>query len=171
MSIDQNDSAITVFTAHTLEKILSEGGSGDWVLDPKRANKFKYLVCYRKPSWENRGDGTTERVPFLIGIIKSFADRSRGDERGQRRFFIELSSFAMITNGKPHHDSRRNPVAYSSLHELGVDIKGLTFKDISVAERPQVAASEQTLTISEAKRALAKTFGVKPEDVEITIRG
>jgi len=27
------------------------------------------------------------------------------------------------------------------------------------------------LTIAEAKKALAATFGVKPEDVEITIRG
>ena len=171
MSIDQNDSAITVFTAHTLNKILSEGGSGTWVLDPKRANKFKYLVCYRKPSWENRGDGTTERVPFLIGIIKSFADRSRGDERGQRRFFIELSTYAIITDGKPHHDSRRNPVAYSSLHELGLDIQTLTFKELSALEPRRPAAFEQPLTISEAKRALAKTFGVRPEDVEITIRG
>jgi hypothetical protein len=27
------------------------------------------------------------------------------------------------------------------------------------------------LTIAEAKKALATTFGIKPEDVEITIRG
>ena len=65
----------------------------------------------------------------------------------------------------------RNPVAYDTLKKLGIELRGLKFKPMP-APRPSGKPGQGALmTIAEAKKALAATFGVKPEDVEITIRG
>ena len=64
----------------------------------------------------------------------------------------------------------RNPVTYDTLKHLGIDLRGLKFKPIPLPQ-PATMGGERRMTIAEAKKALAVTFGVQPEDVEITIRG
>jgi len=95
---------------------------------------------------------------------------------------IAISEFARIE--RPDiWDHGRNPVRYTSLEELGIDLGTLRFEMMTQQSAPmQVNASLAALgthnvaegkifTIAEAKQALAATFGVKPEAVEITIRG
>ncbi len=73
----------------------------------------------------------------------------------------------------------RNPVRYVSIDDLGIDVKALSFqpmpteaKETKVAhDAAPAAASAKGMTIAEAKKALAVTFGVSPDAVEITIRG
>ncbi len=67
---------------------------------------------------------------------------------------------------------------YTSLSELRIDPAKAKFKSVpqgpaSPARAGRFAADAPVgmLTIAEAKKALAATFGVKPEAVEITIRG
>jgi hypothetical protein len=69
-------------------------------------------------------------------------------------------------------------VRYTSLEELGISLDGIEFQpapETGTASSPQPMklpeSSVPMLTIAEAKNALAATFGVKPEVVEITIRG
>jgi hypothetical protein len=68
-------------------------------------------------------------------------------------------------------------VRYTSLAEMGINLDDLTFQpmperdDPALAEALPVASRSAALTIGEAKRQLAMTFGVKPEAIEITIRG
>jgi hypothetical protein len=57
------------------------------------------------------------------------------------------------------------------LTDLGITLRGLEFRPIPSPQQPTAVAGERRMTIAEAKKALAATFGVKPEDVEITIRG
>jgi hypothetical protein len=64
-------------------------------------------------------------------------------------------------------------VSYKTLKELGIDLRGLKFKPMPT---PAPSArwgqtSNAPITIADAKRALAATFGVSPDDIEITIRG
>jgi hypothetical protein len=59
---------------------------------------------------------------------------------------------------------------------LGISLDGVEFQPMpSSNELQQQAAQPPTntgkLTIAEAKKALAEAFGVKPEAIEITIRG
>jgi hypothetical protein len=66
----------------------------------------------------------------------------------------------------------RNPVAYATLEELGIDARGLKFKPVPATATPSARSSRgKAMTIAEAKKALAASFGVSPEDVEIIIRG
>jgi hypothetical protein len=73
----------------------------------------------------------------------------------------------------------RNPVRYSSTDEVGIDFDKLDWKPMpdAQAEAPSAPPSRrgngevQPLTMIEAKKGLAVTFGVAPKAIEITIRG
>ncbi len=95
----------------------------------------------------------------------------------QGRWLITFSEYAEI-NVPDVWKGGRNPVSYTTLEELGVSLDGVKFKPMPSREKhpPQashnaVGASHVMLTIAEAKKGLAATFGVKPDAVEITIRG
>ena len=166
--------AIVVFTSETRQAILEKGGSGEWVLSPKNAARRHYLVCCRRERWENRAEGIAQKAAFLIGRIANLkkVDASEND-RGQSRYQIQLSEYAELNLpgiwGKGRAADLRNPVVYETLAQLGIELRGLKFKPMP--EPIGKPGERKPLTIAEAKKALAATFGVKPEDVEITIRG
>jgi hypothetical protein len=71
-------------------------------------------------------------------------------------------------------------VRYTSLDALGIDPRKLKWQPMPEGAERQApspaapmtsASSAGRLTIGDAKKALAATFGVKPEAIEITIRG
>ena len=161
-------SAIAVFTSKSLETLLAHGGSGPWVGAEQRVQQQEFLVCVRKerPGAESHGGA------FLVGKIS--AVRKHGfDRRGQQRWFFEISEFAI-----PSHRGRwewRNPVRYTTLEELGIELKKLKFKPAPPPTQsiptPDAAASVKPLTIAEAKAGLAAKFGVSTDAIDIHIKG
>jgi len=167
--------AIIVLTAARREEILANRGSGDWVLNPDKASQCRYLICCRKSRWDNRADGIPARSAFLIGTIKSLV-RAEGlpNARQQHRYRIEISDYALIDYADIWRPDWRNPVAYGSLAAFKIAPGALTpIESAPAGANPPVTnpAAAPKMTIAEAKRALAETFGVKPEDIEINIRG
>jgi hypothetical protein len=100
------------------------------------------------------------------------------EDVGEDRWLVEISGFARI-NYPDLWDHGRNPVRYTSLEELGIRLDGAEFQAMPAKSTGNEAVSRSEprppvpamLTIPEAKKALAATFGVEPEAVEITIRG
>jgi hypothetical protein len=166
--------AVVLFTSETVEKILSRGGTEGWVLSPKKAGTRKYVVCCRKPAWDNKKEGIAHRAAFLIGLISGLQKKPDSEnDRGQPRFLIELSEYATFERAEVWDKESRNPVSYKTLKELGIDLRGLKFKPMPVpaASAKSGSTSGAPMTIADAKKALAATFGISPDDVEITIRG
>ncbi len=168
--------SIVVFTEATSQDIIANRGSGEWILNPDRASQCKYLVVCRKTRWNNREDAAPNGAAFLVGVIKRLVPGAE-NQRGQRRYFIEISEFARISKDGVWKDWR-NPVRYEALKNLGIDARALKLEPVpgtsdkaAVGKQPPAAAATQGLTIAEAKKALAATFGVRPDDVEIHIRG
>ena len=71
-----------------------------------------------------------------------------------------------------------HPSTLTTLSQLGISLDDVEFQampPLPVREIRQLethsGAAGSNLTIAEAKKVLAATFGVKPEAVEITIRG
>jgi hypothetical protein len=161
--------AIAVFTSKSIETLLSHGGSGPWVGAEQRVHQQKYLVCVRKTKPGTEGHGGA----FLVGKIREV--RKLGfDRRGQQRWFFEISEFAVLDDDEGHWEWR-NPVRYTTLEELGIELKKLKFKPAPPATlSPPMAASGSNvkpLTIAEAKAGLAAKFGVSPEAIDIHIKG
>jgi hypothetical protein len=171
-----NQLAIVLFTSETVETILSRGGTDGWVLSPKRAGTRKYVVCCRKTAWNNKKEGIAHRAAFLIGLISGLQKKPDSEnDRGQPRFLIELSEYATFDfeRAEVWDKDSRNPVSYKTLGELGIDLRGLKFKPMPVpaASAKPGSTGVAPMTIADAKKALAATFGISPDDVEITIRG
>jgi hypothetical protein len=163
---------IVVLTSETVETILTNGGTGDWVLSSKKAGTCKYVVCCRKPAWNNKKEGILPRVAFLIGLISGLRKKPDSENaRNQPRFLIELSEYDTFERADVWKEGR-NPISYKTLKALGIDLRRLKFKPMPV---PASAKSEgpgsASMTIAEAKKALAESFRVSPDDVEIIIRG
>jgi hypothetical protein len=171
LAVPETDTILEL-TADRDGEILAKGGSGDWVLNDEKAARHRYLICCRKTRWDNRADGIPNHSAFLVGLIKAFGKGERPtNARAQYRYRIELSHYALIERPNVWNPTWRNPVGYSSLAELGIDPKSLKMKVVTAPAKPPSPASPGHLTIAQAKQALAASFGVDPEDVEIHIRG
>jgi hypothetical protein len=173
---------IVVFTAKSIKRILSEGGSAAWRLDRNHARRCPYVVCTRNAHAE-WGDGTEEhQSAFLIGKIRDVVPcrpTPENYESEKNRFLIQFSQYARID--VPHYwKGDRNPIKYTSLDDLGIDVDELKWEDLAELvdeseEAGEIAPTKKpatgALTMAEAKRGLALTFNVSAEAIEITIRG
>ena len=173
-----NQDTLVVFTARSPERVIREGGSQSWVLNPVNARQCRWLVCTQNrhnPDYEFSDATEPHGSAFLLGRIDTVM-RSREEGAGDR-WLIALKEYARIEIADLW-DHGRNPVRYASLRQLGIDPEKYEFQPMpqkleirSHSGQLSVATSSTILTIAEAKKELAARFGVRPEAVEITIRG
>ncbi|GBF17807.1 hypothetical protein Br6_05214 [Rhodococcus sp. Br-6] len=165
------EDTVVVFTGKSLDRILREGGSQAWVLDPVRAKKCQWLVCTQNAhNVADYADGTEPHgSAFLVGRISRISPST--DENSEGRWNIEFSEYARIDQADVWAGDR-NPVRYANFDALGISLEGVDFQ--RVEREPVVAAAppaeSAALTFEQAKAGLAKTLGVDPSAIEITIR-
>jgi len=176
-------SAVMVMTARGPERIVREGGSQAWVLNPANARKHEFLVTVQNQH-NGKWGGATEPhgTAFLIGRISEVVPTT--EEGSQGRYSIRISEYAKISI--PYGWKGRNPVRYTTLDELDIDPEQLQFQPMpTVVAEPEVVmeeypvestnapdahAKQRFLTIPEAKAGLAATLGVSIDKIEITIK-
>jgi hypothetical protein len=165
--------AVVVFTARTVEAIRAEGGTSAWRLHPDHARARTYAVCTRNTFAKWSKGPEPHRSAFLVGKI---SDVVQAPNRDKGRFLIEFSEYALVNVPDVWAKGDRNPVKYVDIEELGIDPAKLKWKPMPKSEGQTTPANEASpsadapLTIAEAKKRLAATFGVSTEAVEITIR-
>jgi hypothetical protein len=168
-------SAIAVFTADSRDEILEVGGSASWVVAEKQARRREYLVCIRNARDVDFHDHEPHGTAFLVGRISGLTPYGQ-DKKGMQRWIIEISEYAVV-NYPEAWGEWRNPVKYTTLEELGIELKVLKFKPVPARTKhlppPPMPDRSKTgaLTIAEAKAGLALQFGVSPESIDILIRG
>jgi hypothetical protein len=166
--------AVVVFTAKTKEMILAEGGTSAWRLHPEHAKARTYAVCTRNTFAKWSKGPEEHRSAFLVGKIRNVVPALHRDER---RYLIEFSEYAEVKVPKVWAKGDRNPVKYVDIEDLGIDPAKLKWKPMPTPQagtvppyEPSAPADATPLTIAEAKKRLAATFGVSVDAVEITIR-
>ena len=149
------NSALQTFTENSLDDICNRGGDYDWALNQDRAKKCKFLVCCSS-------QGSNRKSSFLVGKI-SGTEFTYAAENGKKRYLIQISEYASIDipNSWP---GNQNPVRYTSLEDLGIDLNSLKFEKISKPE-------STSFTIAQAKAGLAKNYGISEDNIEIIIKG
>ena len=150
------NAAIQTFTGNSLAEILDRGGDWQWSLNPNRARTQQYLVCCSSGGI-NRGSG------FLVGKIESVDLYTKPEQKP--RFIIRISEWAEI-NRPDLWKGLRNPVRYTNLKDLKIELSDLKFEKISKVK----PLPSDSLTIAEAKAGLAKHYEVSPDNIEITIK-
>lgn len=159
--------ALAIFTGKGEETTLRAGGCQSWVLDRGNARQCKYAVLFYNTHAEWSDGNYPHGSAFLVGRISDVVPSEENSERW-RVVFSEYAKAPSIDAWR-----WRNPIKYTTLEELGIDESKLKFRPMpSVAKAVYVAPAQGKLwTIADAKRELAKSFGVSPDAVEITIRG
>jgi hypothetical protein len=188
------DTAIIVFTFKSVERLIREGGTSSWRLDRNHVRRCAFAVCTRNTTRNEaaeddlRDSAHVDNAPktedhqsaFLIGKISNVVPCPILGDR--KRYLIQFSEYARVNIPDAWRGSR-NPVKYSSLKELGIDPAALNWepmpapsalKSAPTASKKAVEGGGDTtgpLTMADAKKGLALTFGVAPEAIEIIIRG
>ena len=173
---------VVVLTARGKSRILKEGGSQAWRLNAHHAGKCSYVVCVqnRNKSWGQ--PEAKHHTAFLVGKISSISRSQEAD--CEDRWIINISEYADISI-PIMWDGNRNPVAYSTLEELNINLENLQFhkleQETSVLEEPNKLEEKKLeekkleekkldkISIPEAKRLLANYFDVPEENISITI--
>ena len=112
---------------------------------------------------------------MLIGKVSDVVHAAGHEDR----YTIQFDEFARVSIPNVWKGDR-NPVRYATLQELGIDPATLKWEHVP-EHAPEIngefapalknTSSTSPLTMAEAKKGLALTFGVAPEAIEITIRG
>lgn len=132
--------AIAVFTAKSRPRILAEGGTSAWKLRPQRASACDYAVCTRSGAdWVE--DDEPKGSAFMVGRISSIVDAP--DNPG--RHLVRFSEYANVDIPEVWQ-GWRNPVRYSSLEELGIDLDDLEFQPM-----PDLEVNDDALSDDEVK--------------------
>jgi hypothetical protein len=168
-----SDEAVVVFTVEGLDTVRRQRGTQYWKLNVDRANKIAFVVLVQNrgksdskhEEWESATADQPHGTAFLIGRISDI-DRSTQPDR----WLIRISEYAII-NVPDVWKGWRFPVRYMRLSKLRIDPRRLTFQPMPGVSANRTAVPTNSLSIAEAKRALAATFGLKESAVEITIRG
>ena len=118
------------------------------------------------------GDGNEpHRTAFMIGRIAGLVPSTETPNR----WLITFDQYGIID--KPEAWGKwRNPIHYTTLEALGIRLEDVKFKPMprKIEKTESVAPSNGTaakMDIPAAKKALAAYYGVRPEAIEITIRG
>ena len=171
-----------VFTAKSIERITEEGGTAAWRLNRNHARRCSFVVCTRNAHADWVEGPEPHRSAFLIGRVSGVVPCRPTPENAEapnNRFLIQFSEFARIEI-PDFWEGDRNPITYRSLEDLPLDLSTLKWEAMP---EPNTASADsietvnvqtlhgQALTMAEAKRGLALSFGVAPDAIEITIRG
>jgi hypothetical protein len=161
------EDAVVVYTSANLDNIFEEGGSGWWVLDPKRAENLKYVICVQNKngpkSFNTKVYNADDGDAFVIGKLSGVESSAHKQDK---RFILKFSEYAEIKKSNKW-DGSRNPVRYvNSSDFLDMDME----KDVTYNPMPSTENFNlQPITLMEAKERLAKTFGVDIKQLSISI--
>jgi len=180
--MSKTNEAVVVFTAKSAQRIIEEGGTSSWRLDRSHARQCGYAVCTRNTHADWAEGTEAHHSAFLVGKISDVVacePTPENNEAPNNRFLIQFSEYAIVDiPGVWKGD--RNPVKYADLSDLGINSATLKWKKMpEVAEKADSGASSKRtetarirpLSMTDAKKGLAVTFGVSPDAIEITIRG
>lgn len=172
------DEVMVIFTSKSVEWVLREGGTQSWVLDRAHAKRCKYAILCRN-AHSDWGDGNEPHgTAFMIGRISDVVPCTDMENHPppEKRWLAKFDEYALLDIPN-FWQGWRNPVRYTTLEELSFSVDDVRFEPMpEVNEEPNKTEFSRTgisdkLTIAEAKKALAATFGVKPEAIEIIIHG
>lgn len=149
--------AVAVLTRESIDEILAQGGTGHWVTSPERAATYPYVVCVRNRNHPSSPDDAPHHCAVLIGRVAGAREVGK-TEHGQPRVFIRMSAYALI-NVPGAWGKTRNPVWYTTLEDLGVDLRDLAFEPM-----PEAAPSDDRVQPRQSEDRRSR-FTWEPDDL------
>jgi hypothetical protein len=173
-------SAVAVLTHESLEDIFERGGTGHWGTKAERAKQHQYVVCVRNRNHPRSPEDVPHRAAFVVGRIAGIVETNHLTEAGIPRVLIKFSHCAIVER----HDAwgkSQNPVWYTSLENLGLDLGHLKFKPMPPSQGQDIDClpphTENSIILgstadilTEAKKDLAQRLRLPVANIEITVK-
>ena len=167
---DPNPDSIIVFTKHRPESVIAANGSGSWRINVEKWDgAIDWLILTNKV-------GSSRQIT-LVGRVAGFEPDTGGKNPG--RYAVKIDAYALMDDpGLTFASTSTNPVQFrKGADVLGLDPNSLELSPVgeqkvrqSYEARESTTISAKPLSIAEAKKRLAVSFGISPDQVEITIR-
>jgi hypothetical protein len=169
------DSAVAVLTSWEKADLIERKASGNWGVSPDRILQQRYVVAIRNRNTNWSPVDLEHGTAFLVGRISGVVATDDTTVDGRNRIAIEFDAYAEIEIPDAWGKSR-NPVWFTTLENLGIDLNELNFVNVSngsAVATPKLSppAPTEGLSFAEARRGLAARYGVSPNSVEIILRG
>ena len=169
---DPTPDSIVIFTKDKPESVIAANGSGSWRVNVEKWDgAIDWLILTNKI-------GDTRQVT-LVGRVVGFEPDMGGRNPG--RYAIKIDAYALMDDADLTFSSKStNPVQFRK----AVDVLGFDPSAREMAPVPEQTLRQsyedsdkltkqppaKPLTIAQAKEGLAVSFGISPDQVEITIR-
>lgn len=115
-----------VFTGETLEELVGRGWTGNWVAGLERIRRTKWVVVVHSDGRTTRRNGSVARSAFLVGRICR-AEAAQAPELGRVTIYFDRYAEVSVANA---WTGSRNPIAYTTLASLGLDVTRLIWLDV-----------------------------------------
>ena len=169
---EANPDSIIVFTKDKPESVIAANGSGSWRINvDKWDGAIEWLILTNKAS--------NSRQITLVGRVTGFEPDTGGKNPG--RYAVKIDAYAVMDDRDLTFASKStNPVQFRKAAE----VLGFNPRTLELIPTPEQTLRQsyddpgrtakrspvKPLSIAEAKEGLAVSFGVSPDQVEITIR-
>jgi hypothetical protein len=158
---------VMVFTSKSLQTMREEGGSGNWAANKDRLRHAKWIVATRNQNsgWTQGDEG--HKHAFLIGRVSGIKPAPVPE---QNRFVIVFDQFAELNIPNAWTGSR-NPVAYTDLKTLNIDVDKLEWKPFvsGVQQHAPTGDIDASNVVDRARWMIAQALSVSPDAVKITV--
>jgi hypothetical protein len=158
---------VMVFTSKSLHTMREEGGSGNWAANKDRLRHAKWIVAARNQNsgWTQGDEG--HKHAFLIGRVSGIKPAPAPE---QNRFVIMFDQFSELNIPNAWTGSR-NPVAYTDLKTLNIDVDKLDWKAFvpSVQQHRLTSDIDASNVVDRARSMIAQALSVSPDAVKITV--
>lgn len=163
-----------VLTSKSLETMIAEGGSGNWKAKRESVYRSRYIIAVRNRH-SNWSEGNEEHgAAFLIGRI----DGVKKSPKDEDRLVVTFGQYAILDKPNVWPEGHRNPVAYTSLEDLGINPDALEWEEFPAISATDSEASAKieagheppAKVIEKAKLMIAKSLSIPPSAVTISIQ-
>lgn len=169
---DAERDSIVILTRDDPQRVIAANGSGSWRINvDKWGGAIDWLILTNKV-------GNSRQVT-LVGKVVGFEPDTGGENPG--RYAVKIDAYALIDDpGLTFSSESTNPVQFRK----GANVLGFDPKTLEMIPAPEQTLRQsyedparttkqppvKPLTIAQAKEGLAVSFGISPDQVEITIR-
>src|SRR6266568_2212518 len=171
--MSKTQDVVMVFTARSAEAIVAAGGSYSWATRRARAQQCEWVVCAqnrRHPDPQFADGREPHGSAFFIGRMAAVLPSPDPDY--DDRWMFAISEWAPIQI-RSAWKGWRNPVHYTSVDELGIDLGDLQFEPLAPPTAPpnsnERAAPELARALANVRRFAATELQLDPAKVRILI--
>ena len=164
---------VMVFTSKSIETMLREGGSGNWKASEKKLCRCVWIVAARNRHARRREGNEEHGSAFLIGRIVGLKPSVNPEQ--PNRFVIAFDRYGELNIPNAWRKGNGDPVAYTTLDDLGIDLKEIRWKvlpsGIGEPESANKGAKHETpgAVIAKAKQTIAQSLSIPFAAVRISI--